>query len=338
VDDIRSFVDAAQAFFGHLAAVSWGYLALAVALHVLKLAFRVRAWQNIIRASYPDEPVPYAGVFGAYVAGVGVNSVAPARGGDLVKIYIAKRRVPDSTYPTLASTLVVETLFDFVVASVLMIWALKLGVLPGVPDLPNLPAFDWRFVVQHPAATAFIGGVLLFGAILGLSVARRRVTAFRAKLAQGFAAVTDRRAFLTQVVSWQAASWVLRVVSVWCFLLAFHIDASAETALTVLVVQGLSTILPFTPGGAGTQQAVLVFALRGTATTSAILSFSVGMQVATVVVNVLLGFGAIGIMLGTFRWREHVEAEKALSTDPTEVKESPNGEPAAEPRRQALRG
>ncbi|HEX2505968.1 MAG TPA: lysylphosphatidylglycerol synthase domain-containing protein, partial [Gaiellaceae bacterium] len=223
MDDVHAFLDAVQAFFSHLAAVSWGALTLAVALHVLKLVFRVRAWQNILRASYPDRRVPYSGIFGAYVAGVGVNSIAPARGGDLVKLYLAKRRVEGSTYPTLGSSLVVETLFDFVVAAVILVWAVQLGVLPGVPDLPSLPAFDWTFVVEHPTLAAFLGGVLVFAGFLLFGWASRHVYALRAKLAQGFAALHDRRAFLTGVVSWQAASWVARILSVFFFLEAFNI-------------------------------------------------------------------------------------------------------------------
>jgi uncharacterized membrane protein YbhN (UPF0104 family) len=334
VDDVHAFLDAAQAFFSQIAAVSLGPLALAILLHVLKLALRVRAWQNILRASYPGICVPYRGIFGSYVAGVGVNSIAPARGGDLVKLYLAKRRVEGSTYPTLASSLVVETLFDFVVATALLLWALKLGVLPGVPDLPRLPAFDWTFVIEHPEVAAFFGGVLLFGAIVLAGWAARHVHALRAKLAQGFAALHDRRAFLRDVVSWQAASWAARIGSVWFFLQAFHIEASVETTVAVLVVQSLSTLLPFTPGGAGAQQAVLVFALSGTASASAILSFSVGMQLTTVAANVVLGFGAIAIMLRTLSWRRHVESERGLATPG-----APAGpEPGAQPGRPAVRG
>jgi uncharacterized membrane protein YbhN (UPF0104 family) len=315
VDDVHAFIDAIQAFGSHIAAVSWGALTFAVALHVLKLMLRVRAWQNILRASYPATRVPYNGIFGAYLAGVGVNSISPARGGDIVKLYLAKRRVPGSTYPTLASSLVVETLLDFVVAAVILIWAIQLGVLPGLLDLPRIPAFDWTFVVEHPAAAAFLGGVLLFGALALVSWASRHVHALRAKLAQGFAVLRDRRAFVRGVVSWQAASWVARIASVWFFLEAFHIAATPETVVAVLAVQSLSTLLPFTPGGAGTQQAVLVFALGGTASASAILSFSVGMQLTTVVVNVALGFGAIAVMLRTLSWRRHVEAERLATSE-----------------------
>jgi uncharacterized membrane protein YbhN (UPF0104 family) len=338
VDDVRAFIDATEAFFSALASVGWGALALAVFFHVLKLALRVRAWQNILRAAHPGERVPYGGVFGAYIAGVGVNSIAPARAGDLVKLYLAKRRVRHSNYPTLTSTLVVETLFDFVVATGLFFYALKLGLLPGAPDLPALPAFDWSFVVEHPRLAAFFGSVLLAGILIFTAWAARRVTAFREKVVRGFDVLRDRNVFLTQVVSWQALSWVARVLSVYFFLRAFHVDATVETTAAVLVVQGLSTLLPFTPGGLGTQQAVLLFALSGAATRSTILAFSVGMQLVTVVVNVVIGFAAIAVMMRTLRWRGRVFApEEGLATEPA-APQNAASERAGSPSRSTLRG
>ena len=53
---------------------------------------------------------------------------------------------------------------------------------------------------------------------------------------------------------------------------------------------------------------MLVFALSGAAARSDVLAFSVGMQLVTVVVNVVLGFAAIAVMLRTLRWRGHVFA------------------------------
>ncbi len=326
MDDVHAVIDAFQAFFSQIAAVSWGPVAVAVALHVLRLAARSRAWQNIIRASYPGERVPYWSTFGAYVAGVGVNAIAPARAGDVLKLYLEKQRVERSTYPTLASTLVVETLFDLAVASFLFVAAVALGVLPGLPDLPGLPAFDWSFVAGHPRAALIGASVLAAAAILGLTWASRHVRSFWIEVREGFVILREPRAFLTRVVSWQLLSWLARLATVYCFLRAFHIDATVQTVLAVIVVQSLTTLLPFTPGGVGPQQAVLVVVLRGTAPASAVLSFSVGMHVVTTAVNVALGFAAIGLMLGTFRWRSHVSGADGPIT-PEAVAPSRSGAP-----------
>ena len=309
VDDLRTFFDWVEAFWGQISAVGWTALGIGVSLHVLKSVLRVRAWQNILKAAYADAPVRYGGVFGAYYAGIGVNSITPARGGDLVKLYLVKRHVPGSAYPTLGATLLVETLFDLAVAGVLMVWALRIGLLPGVPDLPSIQAFDWSFVVEHPRIAAILGSVLAAVFILAVTWASRHVWEFWNRVRQGLAILRDRRAFLTQVVSWQLLSWIARVAAVFWFLRAFHVDATLETAFAVIVVQSLSTLLPVTPGGLGTQQAVLLFVLADVASKSAVLAFSVGMQLVTVAVNVAVGFGAIFVTLRTLRWRRRIGAD-----------------------------
>ena len=45
-----------------------------------------------------------------------------------------------------------------------------------------------------------------------------------------------------------------------------------------MVVGGASTIVPLTPGGAGTQQVLLAVALSQTASAAAVVSFSLAMQ------------------------------------------------------------
>ncbi len=311
VNDLHVFLGWVEAFWDGVSSVGWTALGIGLALHFLRISVRVRAWQNILRAAYPGVHVSFRGVFGAYFAGVGVNSIAPARGGDLVKLFLVKRRVRGSTYPTLGSTLLAETLFDLVVSSALLLWAAEAGLLPGVPDLPSLPAFDWSFVVRHPRLSTIIGSILLATGIVGVTWASRRVQEFWTRVRQGLAILRDRRAFLTQVVSWQLVSWLARIGTVFFFLRAFHVEATARTALAVLVVASLSTLLPFTPGGLGTQQAVLLFVLAGTASRSAVLAFSVGMQLAVSALNVAVGFTAIFLMLGTLRWRRHAAADAA---------------------------
>ena len=322
MDDLRSFLDAFEAFLRHLAGVSVWPLLIGLALHFLRLSARVRGWQNILRAAYPDIRIPYRTVFGAYFAGVGVNAIAPARGGDVVRLYIAKHRLEGTTYPTITSTLVVETLFDFALATALFLVALQMGLLPGLGDLPSLPAFDWSFAVRHPTLAALAGSVIVAGLILFVTWASRHVVAFREKVKLGFAILGDWKKFVTQVVSWQALSWGFRIAATGFFMHAFGIPVNVETVLAVVVVGGLATTMPFTPGGAGTQQAVIVFALSGWASSSAILSFSVGMQVATAALTVTVGFTAIAVMLGTVRWREHVRGDEELrrrkKSDPPE--------------------
>src|SRR4249919_1945072 len=74
---LDAFLDGVDAFFSSLAAVQWGTLALALLFHFGNIALRSRAWFNTLRAAYPDEHFAWRWILGAYVAGVGVNSVVP---------------------------------------------------------------------------------------------------------------------------------------------------------------------------------------------------------------------------------------------------------------------
>ena len=305
--------NAAEAFFEHLATVGWRYLGIALLFHVAKMAARARSWRNILAASYPDATVRWRDVFGSYAAGVGVNAVVPARGGDFLKLYLVKHRIDGATYPTLAATLVVETLFDVAVTSVLLVWALQQGVLPGLDVIPRLPEIDWLWLFQHPEVGAVVAAVAVAGAfVLGFWSARR-VDALRTRLAQGFAILRTPRRYVRRVVPWQALDWGCRLTTLYFFLLAFGIPADLHNALLVQVTNGLSTILPLTPAGIGTEQALLVYVFSGTASATAVLSFSVGMKLVVIAANVALGFAAIAVMMKTFRWRSAVDDDRVVS-------------------------
>jgi glycosyltransferase 2 family protein len=311
MDGVRAVLDAIEVFFENLTAVDPQPLALAVLCHLAKLLAITRAWRNIIADAYPEQRVRWRPLFGAYVAGVGINAIVPARGGDVVKLYLARRAVPGSTYTTLTSTLLVQSIFDTVAASILLLWAVHLGVLPGLDVLPALPSFDFSWFFAHPqAAAAFL--VALFVGLVFLAIwLEQHVTAFRARVAQGIRVLHDRPRYLRRVALWQAVDWALRIATVYFFLLAFDVHADLHNALLGQVANSLSTILPISPGGIGTEQALIVYVLSGEAASSALLSLSVGMRLTLTVFNVALGFAALFLMLRTFRFRRLVASERA---------------------------
>jgi uncharacterized protein (TIRG00374 family) len=98
----------------------------------------------------------------------------------------------------------------------------------------------------------------------------------------------------------QLASWVLRIASMYYFLRAFGVHATIHNALLAQVVESLATLFPATPGGAGTKQGLIVFLFAGEAVSkSLLLAFSVGMNIALVVFNLLLGAAALFLMART---------------------------------------
>ena len=119
---------------------------------------------------------------------------------------------------------------------------------------------------------------------------------------QGLVILTEPRRYLRQVAAWQGLGWLCRFAAFWFFLEAFGIGGSIGNVMLVMSVQAIATIIPFTPGGAGAQQALLVATLRGPSR-AAVLSFSVGTQIAMAAWSVVLGFAAILLVFRTTDWR-----------------------------------
>jgi uncharacterized membrane protein YbhN (UPF0104 family) len=96
-------------------------------------------------------------------------------------------------------------------------------------------------------------------------------------------------------------AWCCRVGVIMCLLAAFGLPATVALAALVMVVGGASTVVPLTPGGAGTQQVLLAVTLSQTASATAVVSFSLAMQAGVTLVNALLGVAAAMAMCGTLR-------------------------------------
>jgi uncharacterized protein (TIRG00374 family) len=306
---VRALFDAIETFFSTLTGIAWLPLGLAVLCHLGRIVARSRAWRNVIAAAYPDTQVAWRHVFGGYAAGIGANAILPGRGGDLLRLYIVKHRVDGSTYPTLASTMLADTLFDLVVASVLIVWALSSGILPGADVLPVLPGSDWLWVFRNPTQALVIFGFFLAIALVVIGLAYHRITDFWRRVRQGLAILRTPRRYLREVALFDALDWVLRIAAVFFYLRAFDLPATLFNALVYQVAGSLSTALPLTPAGIGTEQALLVYLFADVATSSKILAFSVGVKLVTIAVNVTLGTIAVALMLGSVRWRDRVEAD-----------------------------
>jgi uncharacterized membrane protein YbhN (UPF0104 family) len=310
---VGGFLDAVHAFFAHLGAVQWDVLGLALLCHLGKVLCLARAWRNVIAAAYPDERVRQRSVLGAYVAGVAVNAIVPARAGDLLKLYLVRHRVESSSYTTLAATLGVLSIFNLAATSVLLVWAVHKGVLPGLDVLPSLPTFDFGWALDYPRLTFAVGIALVVALAAATIWAYSHYARFKQRVAQGFAVLGNKRRYVRTVLTWQVLEWSFRIAALYFFLRAFDIVADLDNAVLVQVAQSLSALVPVTPGGIGTEQALLVYLFAGSAGATAVLSFSVGMRIVVTLVNLLLGFAAIGLMLRTFRWRRRMDAAAEAS-------------------------
>src|SRR5262245_55892166 len=208
-----------------------------------------------------------------------------------------RHRIQDSTYATLAPTLLVETLSDFVIAGLLIVWALVIGALPAHQVYSRLPSVDWGFLVSHREWTGAVLLILVTAGLFAFFHFAEHGSETRARVAQGFAVRRRPRLFTFGVIVPQLISWVLRIASLYYFLLAFGVNATVHNALLAQVVDSLATLFPATPGGAGTKQGLIVFLFHDEAVNnSVLLAFSVGMNVALVVFNLVVGLVALFMM------------------------------------------
>ena len=285
---------------GHLAAVAervhdldWRFLVAALTLQLATLACRAGAWRNVLAAAYPHQRLPIVSLGCAYAAGIALNGYLPARGGEGVKVALARARIPGSGVPTIAASLTVLLVVDAVFGASLILALWATGVLPELPPVPGIGVLP---VAAGLAAISILA--------LGLVAHRSRATLqrFLSSAAQGLSILRSPSRYARTVLPFQLGAWACRISVVWLVLEAFRIDAGVGTVLLIVVFNGLSTAVPV-PGGAGSQQILATYALHGVISTAAAVSFSIGFQVGITVLNTTIGLLAAMLLFRTLRPR-----------------------------------
>jgi uncharacterized membrane protein YbhN (UPF0104 family) len=284
---------------------------LGLGFFAIYLTLRSRAYFHVLRAAYPDEPIQWRRIWGAYMAAYGFNNVIPARGGDVIKLFLTKNSIPASSYSAVAASFSVELIFDAVMGVFILAFAFSQGVFPKPPDFASLNAFDLSFLAGHPRFTLFLITVLAVGGLVAFALLSRRVRAFWARVRQGLTILRDHRRYLREVFAVQFAGWLFRCAAFWFLLEAFNIGGSVKNVLLVLGVNAVAAAVPFTPGGAGVQQAFLVKVFAGTATASTVAAYSVGQQIAIAAFCLGLGFVALVTIFRFRSFKDVIAAGKA---------------------------
>jgi uncharacterized protein (TIRG00374 family) len=213
--------------------------------------------------------------------------------------------------------------FDLVMGVFILTFAFTQGVFPKPPDFSKIPAFDLQFFASHPRFLLFLLTFIAVSVLVGFALLSSRVRAFWARVRQGVTILRDRRRYLREVFAWQLAGWCFRFLAFWMLLDAFNVGGSVRNVLLVLGVNAVAAAVPFTPGGAGVQQALLVKVFAGAASSATVAAYSVGQQIAIGAWTLLVGFLALFFIfrIRSFKeairqGREHREAEKQRQEAP----------------------
>jgi uncharacterized membrane protein YbhN (UPF0104 family) len=310
-ESFESFFDAFDKFFSNLASVRIVPLVIALTCFAIYLTFRARASFNILRAAYPHERIRFQLVWGAYMAGYGFNAVIPARGGDVVRLFLTKQAVPNSSYPAVGASFVVEAGFDIAMGSLILLFAFTQGVFPKPPDFAKLNAFDLSYFASHPRFGLFVMTLLAVGALGAFALLSVRVKAFWTRVRQGLTIIFDRPRYFREVFAVQLAGWVFRFTAFWFLLEAFNVGGSVKNVLLVLGVNAVSAAVPFTPQGAGVAQALLVKVFQNTAPGAVVAAYSVGQQIAIGAFTFAIGFAALVFIFRIRSFKEAIAAGRA---------------------------
>ena len=111
-----------------------------------------------------------------------------------------------------------------------------------------------------------------------------------------------------------------------------------KNVLLVLGVNAVAAAVPFTPGGAGVQQAFLVKVFAGTASGATVAAYSVGQQIAIASFTLAMGFVALWAIFEFRSFKDVIAAGRADREGgggaDADAEEAPTAAPAA-PRARA---
>ena len=252
----------------------------------------------------------YRYVFSAFSVGLLANAVLPGRIGELARVAVLRRRVPEreGVWPTLVGSVFAHRVFDLIPALLLIAYVLVAAEIPhwAITSLvvvgtagAGLFAFGWATARRHHVSR-----------LAGLGTAKKLLTFAR----HGLGVMRDPLGAAMAIV-FQCAGWLLQLLAVWVAMRAFHIDAPLPAAGLVLLLMNVATIRPLWPGNFGLVQAAVALPLiqYGVAYTTG-FAYGIGLQALEAAVGVGVGIVFLareGLSLAMLRAIPEAEDEVA---------------------------
>ncbi len=279
-----------------LQAANYLYLLPVAVLIVLNYTARALRWGTL----FGDAKVPcWSSLFVTMMIGYLANNILPARAGELVRAYMLGRR-EGLAKSTVLATVVMERVADLVVA--LLLLAVVLLFYP-------LPAWLGRVGLVVGAVSLTALAILVLLSIWGSRLVARMVrllhflpVGFVSRIeavGDGFVAGVSGLRSWRRVGSFLGCTmliWFLEVLGVWLIAQAFRLPLSVGGSLFVMLVVGLGTMVPSSPGYVGTYEFFATSALALLGVTGGLaLSFALAMHAVTFLGASLLGAACLAL-------------------------------------------
>ena len=269
-------------------AVEWHWVAAAVGLNLLSVVVRAIAWRTVIVQAMPPPHPRFPLVFSAFSIGLFANAVLPGRIGELARVAVLNRRLPEQegAWATLLGTVFAHRVFDLVAAIALIIFVVSTAHIP-----------DWAVT---SLIAVVVAGVALFSiAVLsarqhhvsdlgGLSSLRKVV-----RLARHGLGVMREPGAAGLACFFQLLGWTCQLFAVWAAMRAFGIHKPLPAAGLVLVLMNVATIFPLWPGNVGLVQAAISLPLRQYYNVARATGVAFGFGLQAIEASVGVGVGLI---------------------------------------------
>jgi uncharacterized protein (TIRG00374 family) len=230
------------------------WIGAAIVVYAVNLSLRVWRWQIILRSV---AAIPYSIIARALVVGYGLNTIMPARLGELFRAEYVKMDRGLSRLWTLTS-IVVERLFD----GLTVVACLGVGLLLAAATRQSAGML----------IDVLLTGGILFGMILvaalclaGPTVSRLLARSFRLSapltmVRQGFHILRTRRT--VAVAALTLMIYLPDALSLWLVVKAVGLGLGFADTLVLVGAASLSTLLPSGPAFLGTLQFAYVLAIE----------------------------------------------------------------------------
>jgi glycosyltransferase 2 family protein len=238
------------------AAVQWPWVAAAVGLNLLSVLVRALAWRTVIVNAFERPHPSFLLVFSAFSVGLFANAILPGRIGELARVAVLNRRMPQrSAWARLLGTVFAHRVFDLVAVTVLVVYVTFTAHIPS-------------WAVTSLIAVVVVGVILFTVAVLGarndrysgiedgLGAVRKVV-----RLARYGLGVMRRPASAALALLFQLLGWTCQLLAVYTAMRAFGIHQPLPAAGLVLVLMNVATIFPLWPGNIGLVQAAVALPL-----------------------------------------------------------------------------
>ena len=265
--------------------VRWEWVLVAIGLNLLSVLVRAVAWSTVIRQAMPKPHPGFLLVFSAFAVGLFANAVVPGRVGELARVAVLTRKLPErrGAWATLLGTVFAHRVFDLVASMLLVLYVVITAEIP-------------HWAVTSLEIIFVLGVVLLTIAVLSARRHQRSVIegvgAVRKviRLARHGLGVMREPVPAVIALLFQFAGWTCQLFAVYPAMRAFHIHAPLPAAGVVLVLMNVATIFPLWPGNVGLVQAAIALPLVGYGVAKAKgIAFGFGLQAIEASVGVGVG-------------------------------------------------